>query len=362
MTEQLLLHYTRLVEFLGHVLGPDYEIILHEILPEQSPVASIANGGISGRDVGAPITNAALRMIMQKQYETSDYNLNYTGQLANGKTIRSSTMFIKDGGKLVGLLCINFDDSRFHEISDAILKLIHPDDFVHHHYFPVDAPAKQPMQPQHAEAVRIGIQLTFAACGAVTIVNDHIFHLHVAVQGVDGHFGLDFKAAAQHRVGFDKLVAERTVARHDILDLAAEEVVGKKPHQVVAKIVERAFVLGVIGGGKPIPHHHISLMFGDGFDHFRGRFRRVGIVAVHHDIGFGVNFAEHAADDVAFALLVFVAHHGTGCAGQLCRAIGRVVIVHKDRSFRQNTAEIHHNLLYCLRFVITGDKNCYFIQ
>ena len=113
MTEQLLLHYTRLVEFLGHVLGPDYEIILHEILPEQSRVAAIANGGISGRDVGAPITNAALRMIMQKQYESNNYIINYTGQLSNGKTLRSSTMFIKDGGKLVGLLCVNFDDSRF---------------------------------------------------------------------------------------------------------------------------------------------------------------------------------------------------------------------------------------------------------
>ena len=112
MTEQLLLHYTRLVEFLGHVLGPDYEIILHEILPEQSRVAAIANGGISGRDVGAPITNAALRMIMQKQYESNNYIINYTGQLSNGKTLRSSTMFIKDGGKLVGLLCVNFDDSR----------------------------------------------------------------------------------------------------------------------------------------------------------------------------------------------------------------------------------------------------------
>ena len=142
-----------MVEYLGATLGPDYEVVLHEILPETSRVAAIANGSISGRSVGAPITNAALRMIMQKQYETSDYNLNYTGQLANGKTIRSSTMFIKDNGKLVGLLCINFDDSRFHEISDAILKLIHPDDFVHHHYFPVDAPAKQPMQPQHAASV-----------------------------------------------------------------------------------------------------------------------------------------------------------------------------------------------------------------
>ena len=97
MTEQLLLHYTRLVEFLGHVLGPDYEIILHEILPEQSRVAAIANGDISGRDVGAPITNAALRMIMQKQYESNNYIINYTGQLSNGKTLRSSTMFIKDG-------------------------------------------------------------------------------------------------------------------------------------------------------------------------------------------------------------------------------------------------------------------------
>lgn len=153
MTEQMLRQYTVLVEYLGATLGPDYEVVLHEILPETSRVAAIVNGTISGRSVGAPITNAALRMIMQKQYETSDYNLNYTGQLANGKTIRSSTMFIKDGGKLVGLLCINFDDSRFHEISDAILKLIHPDDFVHHHYFPVDAPAKQPMQPQHAAAV-----------------------------------------------------------------------------------------------------------------------------------------------------------------------------------------------------------------
>ena len=109
MTEQMLRQYTVLVEYLGKTLGPDYEVVLHEILPENSRVAAIANG----------------------------------------KTIRSSTMFIKDGGKLVGLLCINFDDSRFHEISDAILKLIHPDDFVHHHYFPVDAPAKQPMQPQH---------------------------------------------------------------------------------------------------------------------------------------------------------------------------------------------------------------------
>ena len=38
--------------------------------------------------------------------------------------------FIKDSGKLIGLLCINFDDSRYRAISDHILKLCHPDLFV----------------------------------------------------------------------------------------------------------------------------------------------------------------------------------------------------------------------------------------
>ena len=61
MTEQMLRQYTVLVEYLGATLGPDYEVVLHEILPETSRVAAIANGTISGRDVGAPISNAALR-------------------------------------------------------------------------------------------------------------------------------------------------------------------------------------------------------------------------------------------------------------------------------------------------------------
>ena len=44
MTEQMLRQYTVLVEYLGATLGPDYEVVLHEILPETSRVAAIANG------------------------------------------------------------------------------------------------------------------------------------------------------------------------------------------------------------------------------------------------------------------------------------------------------------------------------
>ncbi|MEI3064648.1 MAG: hypothetical protein V8S99_07675 [Oscillospiraceae bacterium] len=37
MTEQMLRQYTVLVEYLGKTLGPDYEVVLHEILPEKQP-------------------------------------------------------------------------------------------------------------------------------------------------------------------------------------------------------------------------------------------------------------------------------------------------------------------------------------
>ena len=46
MTEQMLRQYTVLVEYLGKTLGPDYEVVLHEFLPENSRVAAIANGSI----------------------------------------------------------------------------------------------------------------------------------------------------------------------------------------------------------------------------------------------------------------------------------------------------------------------------
>ena len=130
MTEDMLRQYKVLVEFLGKALGPDYEVVLQTIGPEGSGIAAIANGRVSGRGVGSPVTSTALKMIMRRQYTDQDYSLNYTGMLSNGKAIRSSTMFIKDQGRLVGMLCINFDDSRFHELSDSLLRIIHPDDYL----------------------------------------------------------------------------------------------------------------------------------------------------------------------------------------------------------------------------------------
>ena len=130
MTTEMILQYSLLVDFLGRTLGPDYEIALHDLGKKQPSIIAISNGYISGRTIGAPLTNIAMQIVAEQTYKTQNYHLNYRGLSANGKLLRCSTFFIKDErGTLAGLLCINFDDSRYRELSEQIFSLCHPDDY-----------------------------------------------------------------------------------------------------------------------------------------------------------------------------------------------------------------------------------------
>ncbi|MCR5272999.1 MAG: PAS domain-containing protein [Lachnospiraceae bacterium] len=131
LNNEFIKQYTPLVNFLGATLGPDYEVVLYQLIKRPFSISAISNGHISNREVGAPITNLAIQMIEDKYYIDHDYKLNYRGKTASGKVLRCSTFFIKDPhGELLGLMCINFDDTRYKELSEKLFWLCHPDDYI----------------------------------------------------------------------------------------------------------------------------------------------------------------------------------------------------------------------------------------
>ncbi len=138
---QILQQYVVLTEFLGKALGPSYEVVLHDLTDKNRSVIAVANAHISGRSVGAPLTNMALSILRDKSYENSDYRLNYFGLSANGKVLRSNTMFIKHEGEPIGMLCINYDGSRVESIAKELLSLVHPDSFLEELHAKDSAPA-----------------------------------------------------------------------------------------------------------------------------------------------------------------------------------------------------------------------------
>lgn len=130
MNRAMLKQYTKLVEFLGLTLGPSYEITLHDIRGKESSIVAIVNGSISGRDLDSPPTAMAMKAMMENA-AGRDFHTNYIGLAKSNKMLRSSTYYIKDEeNKLVGMLCINFDDSEFQTLSSQLFQLIHPDSYV----------------------------------------------------------------------------------------------------------------------------------------------------------------------------------------------------------------------------------------
>ncbi len=116
--------YVGLVEFLGAALGDNIEIALHDLTSKDKEVVAIANGNISNRKVGAGLSNLAMHMLEEKQYENNDYVFNYKSVGVDGKLLRSSTYFIKDGQELIGMLCINVDVTDYDYINTTLKKIL----------------------------------------------------------------------------------------------------------------------------------------------------------------------------------------------------------------------------------------------
>jgi predicted transcriptional regulator YheO len=113
--------FKQLVFFIGEALGEHCEVVLQDC--SKGCIEMIVNGHISGRKAGAPLTDLAKRIIKNNDWKKQDYITGYEGRTLDGKLLRSSTFFIKDSGKLVGMLCINYDTSHYSRISELILSL-----------------------------------------------------------------------------------------------------------------------------------------------------------------------------------------------------------------------------------------------
>ena len=104
--------YIPLVTFLEQALGSNFEIVLHDVTQPDNSIVAIGNNHISGRQVGGPITDLALKIVREGLEDKQDFIANYKGRLGNGNLTRSSTYFIKnEQGVIEAALCINVNIS-----------------------------------------------------------------------------------------------------------------------------------------------------------------------------------------------------------------------------------------------------------
>ena len=112
--ERLIAVFTGLVEPIGRSLPPTSEVVLHDLSLLPNSIVAVY-GDVTGRGVGDPATNLLLEHLMSG---ADDHVIDYETTLPDGRTLRSSTMIIKDvAGTPVAALCVNTDVSEWQTVS-----------------------------------------------------------------------------------------------------------------------------------------------------------------------------------------------------------------------------------------------------
>ncbi|MPL68137.1 Transcriptional regulator DauR [bioreactor metagenome] len=100
-------------------VGPHCEVILHDLSHPEHSIIYIA-GNITNRQVGAPVTDLVLGQLRHHGDDCADI-INYLTATNDGKTLRSSTMFIRNASQeIIGCLCINIDITVMLSLKDFL--------------------------------------------------------------------------------------------------------------------------------------------------------------------------------------------------------------------------------------------------
>lgn len=115
-----------LIKAIAKALGPNCEVVLHDLYDIEHSIVAIENGHITGRKVGDSSTNLGLEAL-RKGAEDSDI-MNYMSTTKDGKVLRSSSIYIRDdNGLAIGAICINYNLTDFIMVSNVINDFINTD-------------------------------------------------------------------------------------------------------------------------------------------------------------------------------------------------------------------------------------------
>ncbi|MGF1743258.1 transcriptional regulator [Vibrio profundum] len=119
----ILRSYEAVVDGIASLIGPFCEIVLHSLENLNTSAVKIANGENTGRQVGSPITDLALKMLQDIEGSERNFSRSYFTRAKGGVLMKSITIAIRNGDdRVIGLLCINVNlDAPFSQILQAFL-------------------------------------------------------------------------------------------------------------------------------------------------------------------------------------------------------------------------------------------------
>jgi predicted transcriptional regulator YheO len=105
------------------MFGKNCETCIHDLTDLHHSLIHI-NGAVTGREIGAPATDLLVKLLENAKGRPEDLH-NYRTVSGDGRTLKSSTIFISDSSdKAIFAFCINFDTTEYFNASQALQQFL----------------------------------------------------------------------------------------------------------------------------------------------------------------------------------------------------------------------------------------------
>lgn len=98
------------IDGIAELFGSNCEVVLHCVEDISHSVTKIVNGHVTGRKVGAPLTDFGIELLNNADSLGKDVTDSYFVKQDDGRLLKSVAILIRnDKGKPIGFVCINVD-------------------------------------------------------------------------------------------------------------------------------------------------------------------------------------------------------------------------------------------------------------
>ena len=117
--ERILKQLQQIGDSIVTMFGKNCETCIHDLTDLHHSLIHI-NGTVTGREIGAPATDLLVKLLKNANGRPDDLH-NYRTVSGDGRTLKSSTIFISDSsGQPIFAFCINFDTTEYFNASQAL--------------------------------------------------------------------------------------------------------------------------------------------------------------------------------------------------------------------------------------------------
>ena len=114
---------SQMADAMVKTFGRSCEVAVHDFSNLNKSLVYLA-GNVTGRKQGAPITDLVVKALHKDRTKIKDC-YNYKTTTKDGRTIKSSTIFIRSSaGEVIGAFCTNIDITDFLNASQVIQQLV----------------------------------------------------------------------------------------------------------------------------------------------------------------------------------------------------------------------------------------------